>query len=403
MIATLITLLSPFIQLGPSYYASVATVILLLGILTWRRPLATGFGRAGLLLVVILFMPLALTAGPSVDPLNDKLRIAREGVMLALLLAAMMGFGNSDRRLSTPPLWLLVALAASYCLVAWMQTRAYNEGRYLGLPFEWFAVDGGTFASDLALIYGPDSLRPAASFSEPSYFGFVLLSFALMLSPLAGKSRLATAGLVLAVAAGLLSRSLSFFLSVILVIVLPFALERQKHRGALLLGLIAVVVPLIALSGSALLSRVGSATSIDTADASTADRIFGPLLAMPSYLLDYPAGTPFSSLEQTLAPHLTNRTAAAGDILNNALFNLIFAYGVVGFAIVATILAAARNLRTRLYMVTCAMFNGAFLAIDKVAMIMLTLAVYEHCRRVAAAAEGQAAAPGEPAGLPAAA
>lgn len=400
MIAALITLLSPFIQLGPSYYASVASVILVLGVLVWWRPLATGFGHAGLLLVVVLFMPLALTGGPSIDPLNDKLRIGRESVMLVLLLAAMMGFGNTDRRIATPPVWLLVALAGGYFLVAWLQTRAYNEGRYLGLPFEWFAIDGGTFASELALIYGPESLRPAATFSEPSYFGFVLLSFALMLSPLAGKSRLATTGLALAVAAGLLSRSLSFFLSVLLVIVLPFALARQKHRGALLLGMIAVVVPLIAFSGSALLSRLGNATSIETADASTADRIFGPLLAMPSYLADYPAGSPFSSLTQTLAPHIANRTASVDDILNNALFNLIFAYGVVGFAIVAAILVAARDLRTRLYMVTCAMFNGAFLAIDKVAMITLTLAVYEHCRRLAAATEIPDA---EPTGVPAAA
>jgi hypothetical protein len=397
MIVALITLLSPFIQLGPSYYASVATLILLLAIVQWWRPLGIGVARAGLLLLVVLFMPLALTAGPSIDPLNDRLRIAREGVMLVLLLAGMMGFGGSERRLAHAPLWLIVGLAGIYLVVAWMQTNAYNEGRYLGLPAEWFAQESGTIATDLALIYGPDSLRPAASFSEPSYFGFVLLSIALMLVPLAGKSRLATTGLVLAIAAGLLSRSLSFFLAVIVVIVLPFALERQRHRGALILALIAVTVPLVAFSGSALLSRLGSATSAETADASTADRIFGPLLAMPGYLAEYPAGSPFSSLEQTLVPHLADRTNSAGEILNNALFNLIFAYGVVGFAIIAAILVAARDLRMRLYMVVCAMFNGAFLAIDKVAMITLTLATYEYCRRLAAEAEAtRVAAAAEP-------
>lgn len=384
MIAALITLLSPFIQLGPSYYASVASVMIVLGMLTWWRPLAFGVGRAGLLLVVVLFMPLALVAGPSVDPLNDRLRVAREAIMLVLLLGAMMGFSADERRIAHPPVWMLLALSVGYAVLAWMQASAFNEGRFVGLPTEWFAVESGTFVTDLALIYGPDSLRPAGTFSEPSYFGFALLSIALMLVPLAGKTRVATAGLVLAIAAGLLSRSLSFFLAVILVIVVPFALERQRHRGALLLGLIAVTVPLVAFSGGALLSRVSSATSVETADASTADRIFGPLLAMPGYLVQYPGGGPFSSLDQTLAPHLANRTAAAGDILNNALFNLIFAYGVVGFAIVAAILVAARDLRTRFYMMTCAMFNGAFLAIDKVAMICLTLAMYEHCRRLAA-------------------
>ena len=103
-------------------------------------------------------------------------------------------FGRYDKRIAHPPVWLLTALAAGYLILAWMQARAYAEGRYLGFPAEWFAQESGTIATDLALIYGPDSLRPAATFSEPSYFGFVLLSLSLMLVPLAGKEFRRTGG-----------------------------------------------------------------------------------------------------------------------------------------------------------------------------------------------------------------
>ena len=385
MLIALIALLTPFVQLGTSYYASIATAMLVLGLVVWAIPLARGAGRIAPLLIVALFMPLSMIDAPSDDRTADFLRIGREATMFVILLSAMAGLpGIELKKRFVPPYRVLAGLAVFFLILALAQTYFLNLGVYFGLPQTWYAQESNTLASDLSLIYTADSLRPHATFAEPSYFGFILLSMALMVIPRLGRDRLTLWTLAIIVVAGLLSRSLAFFLALILVIVIPMVLERGRNAFAIIGGMVVLAIPLILFSGSSMLSRLGSATTASTADASTSDRVFGPLEALPGYLAQYPVGNPIAIADRALIPFLSNRTLDAADILNNALFNFFFAYGFVGFLLVGTILFGSRDLRVRLYMLTCTMFNGAFLAIDKVAIICLTLAIYEFGKRAVA-------------------
>ena len=377
MFQTIVVLLSPFMQLGASYYLSIATLAGLIGLVAWWRPLFAGLTRSGFAIIIALFMPLSYWSGISLTPGTDLLRVAREGVMFIVLIAALVGFRKRGWTLPVPPYQLLMVMAAAYLLLTLAQTYYLAQGIYVGLPQQWYATDAQTLASDLDLLYNPN-LRPHATFSEPSYFGFVMISIAMMASPLIYREKKALPIIILAVLAGLLSRSLAFFMSLFVVLLLPIALERGRNRVMLIGSALIVLTPVILFSGDGVLSRLSSATSADSADVSTSARLFGPLAALPGYLSAFPLGNPYSTIPQSLLPFLSRQTLDPVEILNNALFNLLFTYGVIGLGIIGAIIFYAKDLQIRLYLLTGAMFSGAFLAIDKVTIICLTLAIYEY-------------------------
>jgi hypothetical protein len=380
---SLLLFLSPFVQLGVSYYASVATLLLLLSVTNWWVEISSGIARASLMLAIVLFMPLPLAALPSFDLQGDLLRILREAVMLIILVGAICGFrfaakiSHSD--LSLPKIGIVVGF---FVLMALIQTVFYPRGVYFGFPEASFAQETGTIANDAALTYNAQNLRPNGTFAEPSYFAFVLLSFAMMVLPRTGSSRLANALLGGIIIAGLLSRSLAFLLSLILVILVPLMFESRRNRLALAAGTIVPLVALLAFTrAGTMVQRLFEAGADISTDMSAAARIVGPISAIPGYLAEYPAGVPATVVSRALVPFLTDRSLQPEEILNNALFNLVFAYGFIGIAIIGIVLFSAKDMRVRLYLIACTMFNGAFLAIDKVAIISMALAIYEGGRR----------------------
>lgn len=377
MFQAIVVLLSPFIQLGSSYYSSIATLAAAIGLLAWWRPLSAGLARSGFPVLIVGFMTLSYFSSLLIAGKGDFLRVGREGIIFLVLIAALIGFQRKTAVISRPPYYLFFIFAVFYFLLTVVQAYNLQRGIYVGLPQQWFATDAQTLASDLDLTYNA-FLRPTGTFSEPSYLGFMMVSIALMMVPIIGHDRIAVATLALVILTGILSRSLAFYLSMIVVLLLPFALEKGANRVMILSFLLIFTVPVIALSGESVLSRVASAGSASTADMSTSDRVFGPLAALPGYLRAYPLGNPFSVVPQSLLPFLSRRTADPIDILNNAFFNLLFSYGIVGLVMIAIIVGYARDIRIKLYLITAAMFNGAFLAIDKIVVICLTLAIYDY-------------------------
>lgn len=340
----------------------------------------------------LILLPI-LTYGPGVTG-ADMLRCVREAILYAVLICAIVGFsGHTAAR--PPSLRLLLILSACLCLLVAVQTLSLREGVYLGFP-RWAYVSGkDTIANALALKYGANELRAAGTFSEPSYLGFFLLSLALTVSPILAINRQARLILGIILVTGLLSRSLSFLLSAALVLFVPalLATSRKKagqHRaskGSLVLPAVLAITTLALTSAGRLLARLGNAMSLNTVDSSTSGRIFAPLAALPGFLLQHPLGVPFSILPREVYSQVPYSMRPPFDrfSVDNAFLNFFFFYGIFAVPILILIMIAAREWRLRFYLLVCMMFNGGFLTIDKIAVILMTLCMYEGSKRYAAA------------------
>lgn len=385
MLVVLMLLIVPFMQLGLSYYASLSMVMLILVMTKWGSTLIRGATQANLLLAVVLLMGLPLMMVPSLDFRGDVLRTVREGVMFMILVSALIAFRTTpmlDR--SEPPLIVFAGLMLFLLVICMIQTVLLPRGVYFGFPESAFAQENGTIANEAALLADPESLRPQGTFSEPSYLAFVLLSFSMMLIPRTAASRGATMLMGAIVLVGLMSRSLSFLLTMAAVILFPLMLDRRAKRGMIITGSVIIGTLMLSLtSASILITRLTQARSIETTDYSTLARIGRPLQVIPLFLENYPLGVPLSVLLRAMVPFMPDALMEPAEILQNAIFNLIFLYGISGFLLFGLVIFLAKDLRTRLYIASCAMFNGAFLAIDKIAMIVMTLALYEQAKRLA--------------------
>ncbi len=386
MLVILMLIITPIMQLGLSFYASMSVVMLILVMMKWAPLLGQGATQANILLSIVLLMGLPLMLAPSLDFNADLLRTLREAVMFLILASALVAFRTSPMLGDAePPLMLFAGLVLFFFALCAVQSILLPRGIYFGFPESAFAQETGTIANDAALLADPESLRPQATFSEPSYLAFVLLSFSMMLIPRTTSSRTATIIMGAIVLVGLMSRSLAFLLTMAAVILFPLMLDRRAKRGMIIAGSLVIGTLMLSLtSASILITRLTQARSVETTDYSTLARIGQPLQVIPRFLEAYPVGVPLSMLERAMAPFMPDTSMEPAEILQNAIFNFIFLYGLAGFLLFGALIFLARDLRTRLYIASCAMFNGAFLAIDKIAMIVMTLALYEQAKRLAA-------------------
>lgn len=383
MLTNIIIALIPVLQLGYSFYVSVATLIFVLCLVNWWPVLRAGWYPALPYTWMGALLLLPMLSVSSSYPAEDSLRLLREAIMFVILCCTATGIRYVDSRyLPAAPVRLITALLAGLLVLVVIQAVLFPRGIYFGFPENWFSQESGTIATAEALRFGAETLRPHATFSEPSFLGFILISISLILAPRLGTSRAALGLLALILVIGLMSRSLSFLFSVALVIILPLAVERSRNRG-LAIGVIitGLVMMLAATSAGSLLSRLASAGSASTADYSTGIRVFVPLQTLPDYLLAYPLGAPDSVVEHAMLPFLPNFAIQPGEILNTALFNLFFVHGLVALPILAATFLVARDLRTRTYLLVSLFFNGTFFVIDKVSVFILVMTLYEQALR----------------------
>jgi hypothetical protein len=248
------------------------------------------------------------------------------------------------------------------------------KGQYFGIPITWFAMDGGTLPDDLSLYYS--AVRPSGPYAEPSYLGFVLVSLALNFLPKDQISRTDFLGIFALFVAGVATSSLSFLLALATVSLPRFI--RMTTRAKIKVGFcILIVLGAVSFWTGAVdvVSRL-ERTSGSEEDSSIIARIVLPALTLPNFLFSYPLGVTFSNLPNAIAPFVTDSLYSSEDILNNALFNLMFEFGITGLIMIFFLWQAAAEATVRCYLFVALMFNGSFLAIDKFTVIILTVAMY---------------------------
>ncbi|WP_181698984.1 hypothetical protein [Chthonobacter albigriseus] len=366
----------PFIQLGLSYWMSVATLIAVTMLWFWRRTLMTGFvedfGYRPLLFVMMTLVP--IITSPLASDMQAALRTGREALIffaITLLFGRMLVF--MDRKLIDRSLNATLFVTVCLTMLAIVQAYYFARSTYFGIPHEYFIANSNTLPNQLDLIYS--KIRPMGTFGEPSYFGFVLFSFFYAFSPLLDEWRRAWVLLFFIAVVMLLSQSLSFFLSMG-VYISYYALEKRYITpGKFVLS--GVLVGSILLGSGLLDHYVERITNIadQSQELSGFVRIVGPLLLLPEYLARFPFGNSFENMEYTLAPIVTY-PIKWGEFLNNGLWNFFFGYGFVAIILVPVLFLSIRENATRVYIFMCLFCNGGFLSIDKAGVFLIAVGLY---------------------------
>lgn len=369
-----------FIQLGFSYWLSVAGLTSMLVMIRLRPQLIAGFRTRFWALLLPLPMLLSVLTEPGTDQTQDTLRVLREALMAILMILMLTGTKLRPVRLNRKRfVQVMTVLAGGLLLLTIFQVYALRSKAYFGFPREMFAFGQGTIPGELNLYYS--NIRAAGTFSEPSYFAFILLSIMMIAAARFDYDRKGVLLAALVLVTGILSEAASFvvFAALIGVVFLVRTLRGGVRIAVLVIIPVATTLLLILGSGSGTLARVQAGTSA-TGDTSIFARIVGPLLILPDYLMKHPVGAPISTLPDVLHPYAAPTGIMPEQYLMNGMFNLFFEYGFFGL-ILLIVLLWRRDIVINLYIVCCMLFNGAFLAIDKLSVICLIVAAYTAIRK----------------------
>lgn len=367
-----LVLLSPFAHLGLSYYLSAAMVSTILAFASIT--LVVRSSLKFVLFPISLLLPMLLCISQSDLPQSsDVLRVFRELLFLSALIcvAYSLRFVSSTDGLNSVLKALCIVTVGQLVLVI-VQRIYIPQYIFVSFPYSWYVQNSGTLAEYDDLLYS--RIRPSATFGEPSFLGFVCCAFVTALSPMIRESRISQFIVGLLVVTGFMSESLSFALSIFIIGIAYFYIERRavRFRYVVPIFLISTVLALV-LSAGGIEARVSN--SIGGTDRSTALRLVLPLLLLPERLLEFPIGQPF----YTMTTSITRMSLAAGFTtppLDNAMFNFLFCYGFFGFVVIGVLLAGMRNNFIRIFFLVALSFNGDFLSISKSPVLFLCLVVF---------------------------
>jgi hypothetical protein len=366
-------LLVPAIQFGLNYFASVSAVMFIaLALHTRMRitPLNTG--------IIVIATSLSLLWNTMYLPeIPNMPREARLAVGMLLLAWGLSGQPRHDISKFNGwwPLLMLLALTG----LALLQSIASRKGIALFVPTRFFVNSNDAALASAwaqhAAEHGLDvKIRSTASFSEPSYLGGVslFLNF-ICLHLLRGRPRLAAN--VLALLACLISQTM-FGLVANLAIMGVFY-HRHINKSAMVclaaLGLAALALPVFAAEPSRL-ERILSGN-----DVSTGLRVFQPFEILGHILFEAPFGLPeTAALEYFIRHGMAQRFEDAP--FQNGVFNMLFNYGWLGFAVVAMLLRAAGGGLCALFVLLLFCQSGVTADFDKLVMVIFAIHVARHVR-----------------------
>ncbi|CAB3768578.1 hypothetical protein [Paraburkholderia humisilvae] len=366
-------LLVPAMQFGLSYFVSVAALLFVALASNMRMritPLTTG--------IIVIAVSLSLLWNTMYLPeMPNMPREARLAVGMLLLAWGLNGQPRHDFAKFNGwwPLLLLLALACA----ALLQAVAGRKGIALYVPTKFFInsndVSLAAAWAEHAREHGYDfAIRPSASFSEPSYLGGIslFLNF-ICLHMLRGRPRLVAN--VAAVVACVIAQTMFGLLSN-LVIMFAFY-HRYINKNVLLclaaLGLATLALPIFAAEPSRI-ERILSGN-----DVSAGLRVFQPFEVLNHVLFQTPFGVPeTTSLEYFIRQGMVQRFEDAP--FQNGAFNVLFAFGWLGFAVLWMLLRTAGGGICALFLLLLFCQNGAPFDFDKIVMAIFAIHLARHVR-----------------------
>lgn len=358
----------PALQLGVSFYASVAFILFAVFFVSSMQD---GLPRryAGLMLVAAcLFLTksvLNLQAGAELREILLPVREYACFLGLCLMVGSVARDEPADERHMAR--WLMVLLIALLAFIL-LQKYFFSRGAYFGLPLDFYVRNRATLETAEDALYHQSRYRPTAFYGEPSYAAFVVFSLMVVgLECLRRRSRQVLVFVLSYVSLVLLESASGIIAATAYAAVhLLVSGGRAAWGGRLLwLACFCALVVLLLASNEAIGSRFAAMAAGQ--DASSAGRLGDPVDLL-RHLAE--RGRFFGATEAEIQDFL------GVPSLDNALLRLLAFYGVLVLLPLYVISSLAGWSRMVLYFFLVMGFNGDIFSYDKVVVVAMVIALY---------------------------
>jgi hypothetical protein len=354
--------------MGFSYYVSIQALLFVY--LVSQLPLSLYF--KAILPIFLLFMLMVIPAFFFEIPeqVNSIFNSLRQFFCLAVLVT-ILKTSNFSVRDGNQMFWVITVLLI-LCIATIVQLIGLQGGVSLTPPASLLVANAGTleamqFAASLGMT---EELRPSAFYGEPSYLAFVCISLLYVAYSWRNAGKAIFYASLLCLVMVITSRSLSAFLSYVALSIVYLLSKQQVNLkiifSMLCVGLAGVSYLVFSDGASWLASRLSGIISMDSDHSSTL-RLIAPFFLIEMVFQDYFFGVPSLALGNVFGNSFEDGTVLGTD---NGFLNLFINFGYSGFLIVFILFFFCRkNVLLLTYLILASMFNGAFLSIDKIAVI----------------------------------
>ncbi|RVU04262.1 hypothetical protein EOE18_12250 [Novosphingobium umbonatum] len=369
-------LLTLLIEVGTSYWLSFATLTALLMLFRYGKVFAKGLSDVPAFLFIMPLMYTPLLWERSVDPNQDILKISREILFYTLSVSFFLGVRHfaiaPNSKAVTRTIRIIAIFLFCLCIV---QMGTLSRGIYFGIPADLYAQGNNTVPTELTLRFM--HLRPAATFTEPSYLAFEVLGLLMIngfFHHLGGRDPFAN---ILLVATGLMSQSLSFvlFLGVLVSVAVMTMPAFARYRIACLVVGMIIGLGIMAASDDLFITKRLSTAGQANGDFSIFVRIFGPAGVMGDFLASYPLGALSTAMIDAITPLSARAGMPPNEYLMNSIYNALFYYGIFG-PFLLYFFFRPFNKMYKLYVFLSFIFNGNCFAPDKFTCFALFYVLY---------------------------
>lgn len=364
-------LVMPFLQFGVNYYLSVQFLLFIF--LYSRVPLNVIMRNRLALGISFVLMVFPSMFYQTPDTLHLLLHAIREWLCFGtyILLLNIKSVPVVKNNLGK----YVVVLLAIFCGVVFVQSLALSTGLLLMPPSELLIANQGTAESveKAASFLLFADMRPSALYGEPSYLAFICVSLLYVVLSSVPIKKLKQWAIIFSVAIALLSRSLSAAIGLVILLGIYFVSISNIFSVKRILstfGILIVVAGIIVyLSDWWFVQRIVGLVAGDT-DNSSAVRLVMPFFLISKVFSSYWLGVPQDMVNSVFGIYFDDVVLG----VDNGLLNLFINYGYSGIILLFMLLYNARhNILLMTYLLLAAMYNGAFLSIDKVAIIGFVL------------------------------
>lgn len=362
--------LIPVIQFGFGWWFNVSTFVSLLVLLSLRHRQKIFLCLLSPILLSSVFLMYVSYLWQDFGDLHSFLRVSRECLIIILLGL----FTQSIRQKYSLYFEIqfhraIMVISLFQLILVIIQFISIRQGVWIGPDPSWFAGRGNVIPDLLDLRYS--NIRPAGTFSEPSYLGLISISF-MVISGFSknlwrNNSRIFYLNLLVVIFSQ--SKSALLFAAILLLLYLKRNKSKEINyfRG--------VVFPLILIGGVSSAGLILQTLLSSKGSVSIENRIYKPLEMVVTFIASNPLGASFYGRINEFVD--TDSGITWDAISHNSLFNLIFSYGLVGFLLIFYIMrSAGGDFILVIFLFAALIQNGSFLDFDKLFLVYFTIMMY---------------------------
>jgi hypothetical protein len=384
-VALIILALSPFVQLGFSYYFSVQVLIFLLLLLVLseaRGPSTIHADGAIIGTALVVFLAPSLTQMESSFFQASILKAAREYICFVVLYVTLKRAKHFDISGAHQIKTVVILLVLSLFSFVVLQLLSFRESRLFHIPIEFYIANSETIPTEFSLMVG-DRVRPSAFFGEPSYLSFFVFSLLFIVSKVFSGSKLKTFLLLTLSIIPLLSVSLSGVLAVGLFHIYRLNSESKASPLTKIVLVLLFCSVMFTLFKSGVVQESERLFNILDKDAETSgySRMVLPLKIIYHVITERIVGIPaFEIGKFAYSHHLVSDMNFVG--VDNGLLNNFIFYGFFGALLLFFLYRASVGGGQFFYLLISAMFSGSFYTYDKVGVMGVVIIICSLSRPI---------------------